>query len=90
MPQTFLNDDQWRRITPLLPKRRSAGRPWADDRRVLEGILRVLKTSARWRDLPHATLRRAAVGDGCTCGKRMSSGCQPGVRFRASLMLKAA
>ncbi|MEZ5386817.1 MAG: transposase [Prosthecobacter sp.] len=39
MSQTFLSDDQWRRIEPLLPKRRSAGRPWADDRRVLEGIL---------------------------------------------------
>ena len=36
----------------MLPKCRSAGRPWADDRRVLEGILWVLKTGARWRDLP--------------------------------------
>jgi transposase len=52
MPQAFLSDDQWRLIEPLLPKRRSAGRPWADDRRVLEGILWVLKTGARWRDLP--------------------------------------
>jgi transposase len=52
MQQTFLSDKQWSKIEPLLPKLRSRGRPWADNRRVLEGILWVLKTGARWRDLP--------------------------------------
>ena len=52
MQHTFLTDEQWRRIEPLLPKRESRGRPWADNRQVLEGILWVLKTGARWRDLP--------------------------------------
>jgi transposase len=52
MQKAFLSDEQWARLEPLLPKERSRGRPWADNRRVLEGILWVLKTGARWRDLP--------------------------------------
>jgi transposase len=52
MQQAFLSDEQWARLEPLLPKTRSRGRPWADNRQVLEGILWVLKTGARWRDLP--------------------------------------
>jgi transposase len=52
MREAFLSDEQWQRIEPLLPKLRSRGRPWAENRLVLEGILWVLKTGARWRDLP--------------------------------------
>jgi transposase len=52
MQKAFLSDEQWAKLEPLLPKARSGGRPWADNRRVLEGILWVLKTGARWRDLP--------------------------------------
>ncbi|MBI2078509.1 MAG: transposase [Euryarchaeota archaeon] len=50
-----LTDDQWKKLEPLLPKQdrnRRAGRPWADSRGVFEGILWILKTGARWRDLP--------------------------------------
>ena len=52
MPKPFLSDEQWKKIEPLLPQSSRRGRPWADNRRVLEGILWVLKTGARWRDLP--------------------------------------
>ena len=52
MQKAFLSDEQWGKLEPLLPKEHSRGRPWADNRRVLEGILWVLKTGARWRDLP--------------------------------------
>jgi transposase len=52
MQKAFLSDGQWAKLEPLLPKERSRGRPWADNRRVLEGILWVLRTGARWRDLP--------------------------------------
>ena len=52
MQKAFLSDEQWAKLEPLLPKEQSSGRPWADNRRVLEGILWVLKTGARWRDLP--------------------------------------
>jgi transposase len=52
MQKAFLSDEQWQEIEPLLPRDKSRGRPWADNRRVVEGILWVLKTGARWRDLP--------------------------------------
>jgi transposase len=55
-----LSDKQWLNIEPLLPKaepgtkdgRTKGGRPPVDNRAVVEGILWVLKTGARWRDLP--------------------------------------
>jgi transposase len=49
---TLLNDWQWEIIQPLLPPATGFGRPRADDRLVLEGILWVLRSGARWRDLP--------------------------------------
>ena len=54
MRQALLSEMQWQEIEPLLPrqKRHRRGRPAKDNRAVLEGILWVLKTGARWRDLP--------------------------------------
>ena len=52
MQPSLLSEEQWQRIVPLLPKLRSKGRRWSDNREVFEGILWVLKTGARWRDLP--------------------------------------
>ncbi len=51
----LLTDAQWEKIAPLLPKppkRRKAGRPPIENRRVLEGILWILRSGARWQDLP--------------------------------------
>jgi transposase len=51
----FLTNKQWALIEPLLPKlskSRRGGRPWANNRSVLEGILWILRTGARWKDLP--------------------------------------
>jgi RHS repeat-associated protein len=51
----LLTDAQWEKIRPLLPKavqHRHGGRPRADDRKVLEGILWILRSGARWQDLP--------------------------------------
>lgn len=51
-----LNDEQWAIIEPLLPqpaKREDGkGRPRRDDREVLNGILWILRSGARWQDLP--------------------------------------
>ncbi len=51
-----LTDAQWEALKPLIPapeKRPDGrGRPWKDTREVLDGILWILKTGARWQDLP--------------------------------------
>ena len=39
-------------IRPLLPTKARVGRPRADDRMVLNGILYVLTTGCRWMDMP--------------------------------------
>jgi transposase len=47
-----LSDFEWEVIKPLLPPRSRVGRPRADDRIVLNGILYVLTTGCRWMDMP--------------------------------------
>jgi transposase len=47
----WLSEEEWQRIEPLLPKgRRGAHR--VDDRRVISGIVHMLRSGARWRDCP--------------------------------------
>ncbi len=47
----WLSDEEWSRIEPLLPRgRRGAHR--VDDRRVISGIVHMLRSGARWRDCP--------------------------------------
>lgn len=48
-----LSDAQWRKIKRWLPKPKATGRPRANDREVINGILYVLSTGCRWEDLPH-------------------------------------
>jgi len=43
-----LSDEQRQFIQPLLPPRACTGRPRADDRRTLNGILYVPVTGCRW------------------------------------------
>ena len=50
-----LTDVQWELLKSLVepktpPKRR--GRPWSDTRRVLEGVLWILRTGAQWAEMP--------------------------------------
>ena len=50
-----LNDEQWLLIANLFPTKPPSpkgGRPAADTRACVEGILWVLRTGARWKDLP--------------------------------------
>ena len=49
----WLSDDAWAAIEPHLPYGKP-GKPRVDDRRVISGILHVLKTGGRWRDVPPA------------------------------------
>jgi transposase len=47
----WLSDEAWAALEPHLPKNQP-GKPRVDDRRVISGILHILKTGARWRDVP--------------------------------------
>lgn len=49
----WLSDAEWSKIEPLLPRgRRGAHR--VDDRRIISGIVHMLRSGARWRDCPPA------------------------------------
>jgi transposase len=64
-----LTDGQWKQIAPLLPRTGPSprgGRPRADDRACLDGVLWVLWTGGRWRDLPPGRFPSAA-----TCWRRL-------------------
>ena len=63
-----LTDKQWQRIAPHLPPHPPSpkgGRPRADDRECLEGILWLLRTGARWQDIP------VDLPSGSTCWRRL-------------------
>ncbi|HMA57468.1 MAG TPA: IS5 family transposase [Pseudolabrys sp.] len=47
----WLDDEQWSRIEPHLPND-VRGKERVDDRRVISGILHVLKSGCRWKDCP--------------------------------------
>ena len=73
MAKIPLSDELWQRLQPLLPKRRRnrhvqyAGRKPAEDRRVLNGILFVLRTGVPWRALPATS----DFPSGVTCWRRL-------------------
>src|SRR5918999_4581860 len=53
MKRKALTNTQWKRLQPLLPPQKpKTGRPALDHRRLLNGILWILRTGAPWRDLP--------------------------------------
>ena len=48
-----VTDEQWRIIEPHLGnKAKRMGRPQADNRKLFNGVLWILRTGAPWRDLP--------------------------------------
>ena len=49
----WLSERQWRRLEPLLPNK-PRGVPRVDDRRVVSGIVHVLRSGGRWVDAPAA------------------------------------
>ena len=72
MRTTDLIDEQWQRLEPLLPTRQKRGRPRADDRQTLNGILYVLRTGCRWADVPRE------YGSPATCWRRLRAWEQDG------------
>ena len=51
MDQFWLTDEQFAKIAPLLPND-TRGKERVDDRRVISGIVHVLKSGGRWTDAP--------------------------------------
>ncbi len=47
-----LTDLQWHRLSQLIPAGSWTGRPRADHRQTLNGMLFVIRTGCRWRDMP--------------------------------------
>lgn len=78
-PQRLVDDDLWELVEPLIPEppqaRGPGGRPRVPDRHVLEGILFVLTTGCRWRDLP----TEMGWGSGVTCWRRLRDWHEAGV-----------
>lgn len=86
----LVSDALWDRIQPLLPPRparrfRFPGRKPLDDRKILTGILFVLKTGIAWDDLP------ADLGCGCgkTCRHYLQVWHQAGVWLKLHALLLA-
>lgn len=64
----LLTDEQWERIAPYLPEHPPSpkgGRPRESDRECLEGILWLVRTGARWQDIP------VDLPSGSTCWRRL-------------------
>jgi transposase len=68
-----ISDEMWKAIDPLFPPPAKEGRPRADDRQTLDGILYVLKTGTPWNDL------REKYGDDITAWRRLKEWEEKGV-----------
>ena len=79
MASPLVPDELWEVVEPLIPKverrYRYPGRKRIDDRRVLTGILFVLKTGIPWEDLP----QEMGCGSGVTCWRRLREWQEQGV-----------
>ena len=74
MRKVEITDEHWRCLEPLLPPlRRGRGRPRADDRKTLNGILYVLRTGCRWGDVPRK------YGSPTTCWRRLRAWEESGI-----------
>ena len=84
MRNVEITDEYWRRLEPLLPPpRRGRGRPRANDRKTLNGILYVLRTGCRWEDVP------TKYGSPTTCWRRLRAWEENGIWERIWRLLLA-
>ena len=86
MAKPVLDDELWELIEPVLPPsvaRPKGGRPPLDNRRVLTGIVFVLKTGIPWEYLP----QELGCGSGMTCWRRLRAWQQAGVWKRVHHIL---
>jgi len=81
-----LSDSRWGQIAPLLPPQQPPqkpprGRPSLDHRRLLEGLLWIMRTGVPWRAMP------AAYGSWHTAYSRYQRWCQDGLWDRICAVL---
>ena len=79
-PKSQLSDEQWDLIADLFPDSpmtRAGGRPRVAPRECLEGILWVLRTGARWKDLP------TYLPSPSTCWRRFKEWTESGIFLAA-------
>jgi transposase len=88
MARPLVPDHLWALIEPLLPPRPprpKGGRPPLDDRRVLAGIIFVLRSGIPWEMLP----QEMGCGSGMTCWRRLRDWQQAGIWQRIHELLLA-
>ena len=89
MAQPLVSDELWEIVEPLIPKvqrrHRYPGRKRIEDRKVLTGILFVLKTGTPWELLP----QELGCGAGMTCWRRLHEWQEQGVWQRLHEVLLA-
>src|SRR5215831_16241118 len=89
MARPLVSDELWELIEPLIPqvarRHRFPGRKRIDDRKVLTGILFVLRTGIPWEYLP----QEMGCGSGVTCWRRLREWQQAGVWQRLHELLLA-
>ena len=86
MAKPVLDDALWELIEPVLPPdvaQPKGGRPPLDNRRVLTGLIFVLKTGIPWEYLP----QELGCGSGMTCWRRLRAWQQAGVWKRVHHIL---
>jgi len=86
--QLLVSDELWAVIQPLLPpppprRFHHPGRKRLEDRKVLSGILFVLKTGIPWEHLP----QEMGCGSGMTCWRRLRDWQEAGVWDNLLLVL---
>lgn len=91
MSKLLVSDELWAIIAPLLPPeppKPKGGRPRLDDRRVLTGIIFVLKSGIGWELLPS----EMGCGSGMTCWRRLRDWNRAGVwgRLHRELLQRLA
>jgi transposase len=77
-----LTDEEWDFIRSCLPSPASTGRPRADDRKTINGILFVLITGFKWADMPRP------YGSPVTAWRRLKNWQKEDVWFEIMCRLK--
>jgi predicted DNA-binding transcriptional regulator YafY len=77
-----ITDTQWKLISPLLPPQTGKGRRRTDDRKIIDGILGVLKSGLKWHEIPRK------YGAYSTCHSRLKAWKRQGVWDNVEAVLK--